>query len=330
VCQLYISPRREAFTQPLPKGKFLKLIFTGTCAETHWKETSRWCGFDACYSADTYDHSYKHRHYKLLLDGKIPAKGPIEEDRHDHRYSFVYETTGNRLSVMLQTVSQNSTISGVLNLCIVPFTPLEEYSLALQDIFSPERLRAEAERKQQEARSKQALELAVKARIDKDFLDPIFQQRYAKRHVARILHTESREWSEEYYMILSDSGLRALIEEQHPQILEVFEGKFTVVSIAKNLAVAPAPKPPAPEPPPPEKTSEEKRAEDLSSFKDTTAHYRQKALLRLAIEQEFLDELHKQFPNLSPQELQQELQKFRDEELSGSNGRRPSRPIKTY
>jgi hypothetical protein len=191
-----------------------------------------------------------------------------------------------------------------------------------------ERLPLEDEHKEQ--RSKQALELAVKAHVESNFLDPKYQQRYASRFRVRILHTESREWLEEYHKVLDDPQLRALIEELHPHVLPFLEARLDVVRLAEWLVVTPQPQPPAPEPPPPEKTPEEKRAEDLSSFKDTTAHYRQKALLRLAIEQEFLDELHKQFPNLSPQELRQELQKFRDEELSGSNGRRPSRPIKTY
>src|SRR5437588_617203 len=49
LCELDISPGVEVFTPPLPKGKRLKLIFTGACAIK--QSSSPWIGLDTCYSA---------------------------------------------------------------------------------------------------------------------------------------------------------------------------------------------------------------------------------------------------------------------------------------
>jgi len=121
------------------------------------------------------------------------------------------------------------------------------------------------------------------------------------------------------------------VQEQHPHVLEYFEARFKVVSIAESLEVEPDPEPPDPEPPRPRKTPNEKRDHDLNWFRVTTTDYRQKAILRLAVEQEFLDELRKQFPNLNEQELRRELQRFRDEALdTPGTGTAGVRPIKSY
>ena len=299
VCQLSIFPRHEVFTQPLSKGKRLKLIFRGTCT-VKYKRTS-WHGsdgysFDVCYSSGTYDDNYTHRHFKLLLDGKVPAKGPIEEDRYEHRYAFVYETTGNRLSVLLEPLMltrDDDETSGTIELCVMPLTPFEELTLSMEDIFSPERLRAEQERKQHEARANRALELAVLAHLESNFLDPDYQKNYARSHVPHILHHDSKDWLAEYHEVIGDPDLCALIEAEHPHVLKFLEARLEVVRIAQRLSVKPPPKP---------KEPEEKRRLSREEWEARIERYRQRQLDRMRVQAE--DHIAKQLQKL---ELAQEL-----------------------
>jgi hypothetical protein len=284
LCQLYIRPGVESFTPPLPKGKRVKLIFTGACAVKRWD--SPWCGLDACYTADTYDHNYKHRHYKLLLDQKTPATGPIEEDRAEHRYVFVYEATGGRLAVLLEppiVAIDPAATTGSIQLCVVSLTQTEEAALG----FDREARKREAER------ANRALELAVLAHLESNFVDPEYQKNYAASHVPHILHHDSKEWLAEYKEVIGDPELYALIESEHPHVLEFLEARLEIVRIAQRLAVKPPPKP---------KEPEGKRRLSREEWEMRIERYRQRQLDRLRVQAE--DHIAKQLQKL---ELAQEL-----------------------
>jgi hypothetical protein len=93
------------------------------------------------------------------------------------------------------------------------------------------------------------LELAAVAHVEQaNFLDPVFQHNFAIAHTARIINTLSPEWLQEYQQLIGDEALYSLIQDQHPHVLEVFEGKFEIVRRAQRLAVEPTPELPTSEP----------------------------------------------------------------------------------
>jgi hypothetical protein len=317
-CQIGIVPGAEAFTPPLPEG-MLKLVFSGAYGLKSATYT-QWYGVDACYWTDK-DLNYLNRHSSLMLDGNEFRADPVESDRAAHRYGFSYQWKGGRLGVLLKPPAQFydiDTSTGVIDLAVVWIGPAEGTEEA-------------EERKREKERIRTALEWATTAHLDSNFLDQQYRENYAGKHTAKILNTFSNQWRQEYLEMIADEPLFTLVQAEHPHVLEYFEARFQVIRIAQRLAAEPDPQPPVPEPPPPKKTPDEKRDADLDWFRVTTTDYREKAILRLVIEQEFLEELRKQFPNLNENELQHELQRFRDEALNSPDKGTTVLPgMKTY
>jgi hypothetical protein len=106
------------------------------------------------------------------------------------------------------------------------------------------------ERKREEELSRLALEWATLAHLESNFLKPEYQQNFAAKHTSKILSTLNREWLEAYRCVLGDPELYAIIQDQHPHVLDFLEARLEVIRIAERLAVEPAPPPPAPEPKP--------------------------------------------------------------------------------
>jgi hypothetical protein len=99
-----------------------------------------------------------------------------------------------------------------------------------------------------------ALEWATLAHLESNFLKPEYQQNFAAKHTSKILGTLNREWLEAYRCVLSDPELYAIIQDQHPHVLDFLEARLEVIRIAERLAVEPAPEPK------PKVTSDEWRA----------------------------------------------------------------------
>jgi hypothetical protein len=99
------------------------------------------------------------------------------------------------------------------------------------------------ERKREKELSRLALEWATLAHLESNFLKPEYQQNFAAKHTSKILGTLNREWLETYRCILSDPKLYAIIQDQHPHVLDFLEARLEVIRIAERLAVEPAPAP---------------------------------------------------------------------------------------
>jgi chorismate mutase len=266
LCQIGISPGHEAFTPPLPPG-VLKLVFTGACALKSATYT-QWYGVDACYWTGT-DHNYLKRHSGLVLNGKEFWQDPLESDRAAHRYSFGYPWKGGRLGVLLKPPAHYYAFeasSGVIDLAIMWVSPLEGSGEV-------------EKRKREEQRTQRALELAVLAHLESNFLDPEYQQNYAASHIPRILDHNKREWLEEYKEVIGDADLYALIAAEHPHVLEFLEARLEVIRIAQRLAVKPRPKPKEPELQRKE-TPEEWRERKLRHLRNNAEHKIAKMLER--------------------------------------------------
>lgn len=105
-------------------------------------------------------------------------------------------------------------------------------------------------------------------------------------------------------------ALRTTCSDWYGRIDEVFY--FEMVSIAENLPCKPT------------RTPEERRERELSWSRVKNKDYREQTKLRLSEERDFTEEIRRQFPNLTENEVQQELQRFRDEALEVPTPRRTS------
>jgi hypothetical protein len=99
------------------------------------------------------------------------------------------------------------------------------------------------ERKREKELSRLALEWATLAHLESNFLKPEYQQNFATKHTSKILGTLNREWLEAYRRVLGDPELYAIIQDQHPHVLDFLEARLEVIRIAERLAVEPVPEP---------------------------------------------------------------------------------------
>jgi hypothetical protein len=129
-------------------------------------------------------------------------------------------------------ISGSYETAGTIQLTGMPLTPTES-ALGLDT----------NERKQKEELSRLALKWATLAHLESNFLKPEYQQNFAAKHTSKILGTLNREWLEAYRRVLGDPELYAIIQDQHPHVLDFLEARLEVIRIAERLAVEPAPKP---------------------------------------------------------------------------------------
>jgi hypothetical protein len=88
---------------------------------------------------------------------------------------------------------------------------------------------------------------------------------------------EGKEGKAEYKEVIADPELYALIEAEHPHVLEFLEARLEVVRIAQRLAVKPPPKP---------KEPEGKRRLTREEWELRIERYRQRQLDRMRVQAE--------------------------------------------
>ena len=130
-------------------------------------------------------------------------------------------------------ISGSYETAGTIQLTVRPLTPTESAALGLDT----------NERKQKEELNRLALEWATLAHLESNFLKPEYQQNFAAKHASKILGTLNCEWLEAYQHVLGDPELYAIIQDQHPHVLDFMEARLEVIRIAERLAVEPAPEP---------------------------------------------------------------------------------------
>ena len=260
----------EAYTPlSLAEGVRFKVIVQGTDSYLH--RGDYYATLDAVYLMGGGQYS---RHQGLLLDGKLGV--PFEEDPSAHCYSFLYTGTGRQLSILLRIPQGHRTghggpiAEGPLQVSIRTLSAAEE----MQVTTSEDERQREAEAMQREEWNRRALELAMTAHLENNFLKPEYQQNYAAKHTARILNTWRDQWLAEYLALLSNGPLYELVQIEHPHVLEFFEARFEVVRLAQRLAVEPIPPPPAPEP---------KRKLTREEWEARIERYRQRQLDRMRV-----------------------------------------------
>jgi hypothetical protein len=204
------------------------------------------------------------RHYGLRLDG--PVVEVFEEDPYNHCYSFLYTGTGRQLSVFLLIppdhgrTSTHPSFNPPMQVTVRTLSQADEVEIsrrkeqqqredekeirryemeiAIRRQEEEARQREAAEIKQKEL-SRRALELAVAAHVDSNFLDPEYQQHFAAKHTSEILRTLSHRWRREYLEIMQNERLYTHLQAEHPLVLQWLEARVAVTRLAQRLAVAP-------------------------------------------------------------------------------------------
>jgi hypothetical protein len=122
-------------------------------------------------------------------------------------------------------------IAGTIQPTVILLTPTAAFGLNIN------------ERKREKELIRLALEWAALAHLESNFLKPEYQQNFAAKHASKILGTLNCEWLEAYRHVLGDPELYAIIQDQHPHVLDFMEARLEVIRIAERLAVEPAPEP---------------------------------------------------------------------------------------
>jgi hypothetical protein len=339
-------------SSPIPRGVKVAVQFTGTYSYQVANAGTQHADGYYAWLAGTTPGQYTPHNF-LYFDDHDEPEVPFHQDRALHHYRYIYTGTGTHMTVFLRRHPSSyisSYLDSSLTMTIAPLSPEDlaffraeqeaeeqrrlEEAAREEEAAAAERAREadERKRKAEEAAAKKQREAheleqrrrtrlqTLEARYNKPDLawrtDASARLRYAQEHRGDLLKRR-QEIIADFEAFHRDSDfterLRTSHAPWHARIDEIFY--FEMVSIAENL-----PREPARDKPPP--TPDERREQELSWSKVKTKDYRERAKLRLAEERDFIEELMKAFPNLTEGELQQELQRFRDEGLEMPSQRR--------
>jgi len=227
-CAVYSS-------KPIDEGLPCKIIVRGV--DSYSPRINKPPKIDAAYYFGEQEYT---RHHALLVDGEPAVL--FEEDPHTHTYSFPYIGTGRQLSLVLKIPNGSkscATGDHPLSVSIRTLTVAEEAEVKAQE---EQQLKEAAEMEREELR-RRALDLATRARMEQNLLQPDYQQHFAANHIAEIVTTWAEKWRKEYLALKVDEPFYAFIQEQYPEVLVFYEARFEVVRIAQHLAVKPTTKP---------------------------------------------------------------------------------------
>ena len=328
--------------EPIPRGVQVAVHIEGAYGYSVTND------FNARYFADAHyswslgiNPGHYKRHNLLYFDANPTPVTPFFEERQSHRYRFLYIGTGMRMGVFLRrdpafsSYSYNAFTDDPFTIAIAPLSPADQELFRAEEEAEQKR-REEEHRRQEEAaaakREREARELeerrrhrlqTIEARYSKSDLawrsDEAARARYAASHRDDLLSRRKAiiEAFEAFHASNSDliDTLRVNHADWYGNIDEIFY--FDMACIAENLPSEPLRDKTSP-------TPDERRERELSWSRVKTKDYREQTKLRLSEERDFIEELMREYPNLTEPELQQELQRFRDEALEVPTPRRTS------
>jgi hypothetical protein len=251
----------ELFLPLLDSCRVYEITLEGTCkfSESSGRWSERTAYADALYQTDEVGNFFKPHSYLKLGDVPIedyltdvPHEIMPTQDRKEHRYSFRIDGAAERMSVRFHVRSSGERKK--------PHGPLTlSLKLMPEGTASPNAGRRREEAAQEIAkRAKQAESenAAIQARLeplkrrallDSHFLDPKFQEEFAKHNQQKIPTALKKAWEDEYERFIKDAPLKKLAEEQTPEVIQLFEARVKIVQLAERLAVAPVTKEITPE-----------------------------------------------------------------------------------
>jgi hypothetical protein len=196
--------------------------------------------------------NFRECHDFLKLDGKpirhflngVPPETMVEVDRKAHRYSFRIDGTVTRISATLHVAIKHlqSDPSGSLafTIWLLPEgTPSPAAAARREEAARQEAAEAEQVAKENSALRAKLESLRCLARFENHFLDPKFQEDFAKHNPTAILQTKRPEWQKQYAQFMEDASLKSLAEAQAPEVIQWFEARVKIAQLAERMMVAP-------------------------------------------------------------------------------------------
>lgn len=250
----------EVFLPLLDRGRVYEIAIQGTCK---FSEPAGWfkerdAHADAFYRTDEIGNFLKPHKWLRLDDVPINSRFA---DREKHRYSFRIDGDGKKTSVRFHAKYEDLCFrpKGPLSLTVEllpegtpsPAAAARREEAAREEVKEAERVaRESAKRAEQVAMENSALHaklesLKRQARFESHFLDPKFQQDFAKSDPAEMLKTRRQGWRKQYAQFTEDAALKTLAEQEAPEIIEWFEARVKIEQLAERVKAAPVPTPSA-------------------------------------------------------------------------------------
>jgi hypothetical protein len=244
---------REAFLPPLDPGRVYQVTIQGICSKKN--------AFDALYAADSLgnfveEHDWLSLYGEPLRDYLRAFNPSLQEDRAAHKYTFRICGSAKRISVRfrleLETLSSFRT-EGALAI-VVELLPKGTLSplhfVEREDKILEEYEREQAAAKEKAEREKKAPEeraavenklaaLRCRAHRENYFLNPDFQQKYARHHLHEISSKLKAEWGSEYDSLMQQPQFKQLAAEQAPEVLQWLEARVNIVRLAEEMTASP-------------------------------------------------------------------------------------------
>jgi hypothetical protein len=243
---------REVFFPPLDPHRVYQITMEGICGFSEYKGwSSRDVRADALHHTDevgnfVIPHDWLRLGYvpvKWFYDAS-PAETVAEADREAHRYSFRIDGDAQKISVRFHVADKRlrSQPKGALWLMVEVLPDGTPSPRAARQREEPDRAAAALKTRLEKEKTALVNELARLQRrvhLESHFLDPVFQQDFAKRGREKILRTLKRQWEVQYDQIMHDPCLKKLAEERAPEVIQLAEARLNIVQLAERFAVAP-------------------------------------------------------------------------------------------
>src|SRR5713101_2061359 len=258
---------REVFLPPLDPGRVYQVTIQGSYAHL-WDEykyiffrTPKKKVLDALYSADNVGN-FVHKHNWLSFDGRSlqdylrDFDASPWEDRAANKYKFRISGSARRISARLdfprETLPSVRTEGalGIVFELLPEGTPSPLHFIDRENKMLEEFEREDAAAKERASRDKKATEertslenklaaLRCRAHREEHFINPDFQQRYARHHLQEISSKLKGEWASEYDDLMQRPGFKQLAAKQTPEVIQWLESRVNIVRLAEEMVASP-------------------------------------------------------------------------------------------
>jgi hypothetical protein len=245
---------REVFLPPLDPGRLYEITVHGIY-EYLWSEykyvffrTPKKKAFDALYMADDLGN-FVQKHDWLSFDG-LSLRHYLKkvEDRAAHKYKFRISGRAERISARLYfsgATLPKVLIVGALTIVVdlLPDgAPSPSHFIGREDEGLLEKRQKETA-KTKAARERTAAEsefaaLRCQAHRESYFLNPDFQQKFARHHLEEISSELKEDWASEYDYLMQRPQFKRRAAKYAPEVLAWLEARVNIVRLAEEVIVS--------------------------------------------------------------------------------------------
>lgn len=227
--------------------------------EFSWGVANSWDAFESHSFGELFLSYDPHRSHDCLLVNDEPATLLREHFQKSsfHEYVIHLDGHGARLSFELLCPDSHTreSLKGQLTVAIDVFGAGARSLAELARVGAEQRQRAreERDRARQENERRRAAErlapilrpLQLRAHLERDFMDPEFRERFARRHWMTILGNLRDQWEREEGDLVREPYSESIAEDVAPEVLELLEARRETVRLAYKFSVEPLDEPPA-------------------------------------------------------------------------------------